>query len=169
MPAKLPAPPSLTPCRLLVVTAAALTATAAGLLTFAQAASTVSVSPTSVTRGSSVTLTMEGCGSNTVQAVSNAFGRVSLAPGTTANSFSGHAIVMHNAALGRHEVTFECGTGTQHLLASFQVVAGPARGGIGGSIGHANPSAIAVGSTLVATALGAGTWAVYRRRQRRYT
>ncbi|MCX4781637.1 hypothetical protein [Streptomyces sp. NBC_01264] len=167
MLSKLPAPPSLTTCRLLAVTAAALAVTATVPVTLAQAASNVTVSPASVTRGSSVTLAMEGCGSSTVRAVSSAFTTVNLAPGTTAGSFSGSAVVMSNAALGTHQVTFECGTGTLHLVASFQVMSGPARGGVGGSIGSMNPSAIAAGGALFASALGAGIWAVSRRGQHR--
>ncbi|MGW6413345.1 hypothetical protein ACWF95_40685 [Streptomyces vinaceus] len=163
MLAKLPATPFLTTRCLLVVAATTLSVTAVVPVTLVQAAATVSVSPASVPQGSDITLAMEGCGANTAQAVSSAFDRVTLTPGTTTGSFSGQAFVLDNASPGTHQVTFECGPSVERVVTSFQVIPGPALGGMGGSITAMNPREIALGGALVASALGAGAWVVRRR------
>ncbi|MFE9253696.1 hypothetical protein [Streptomyces sp. NPDC006879] len=128
------------------------------------------VSPSSVTPGSRVSLNLQGCGTKTGRASSSAFGDVILQPGNLeATNLVGAATVYDNASPGSHQVRFMCGigSGVQPRPVTINVVAGPARGGVGGSMSSVNPAHIAIGGTLVAGAMGAGVWVLRRRAESR--
>ncbi|MEV7418263.1 hypothetical protein [Streptomyces sp. NPDC089919] len=115
------------------------------------------VSPSSVAPGGSVRLRLENCGSSTGTATSTAFGTVTLTPGNPPP----YATVFRTITPGSHPVTFQCGG--RSTTAPLTVAAGPARGGLGGSVGQISPGQIAMGGALVAGALGTGVWILRRR------
>ncbi|MFJ3924219.1 hypothetical protein [Streptomyces sp. NPDC090022] len=157
------------PAKHRLATLAAAASLAAAVLpalapTLAYAKASATVSPTTVTPGGRLSLTLTGCGTKTGRAASTAFGEVRLTPGNLqATNLLGTATVLRNAGTGTHSVTFECGGSGERVTVSLQVNPGAARGGMGGSIGGMSPGQIAVGGSLVAAALGAGAWAIRRR------
>ncbi|MFB7179012.1 hypothetical protein ACFCYI_15050 [Streptomyces sp. NPDC056257] len=162
MPAKPPATSPVTSRRLMAIAAAALIAAAAPA-TFAYAAPSAGVSPTTVAPGGRVALNLDGCGTRIGRATSTAFSEVRLTPGNAeATNLFGSATVFRDANPGTHRVTFECGGG-ERVTVSLQVASGAARGGTGGSIGSMSPGQVAVGGALAAGALGAGIWVLRRR------
>ncbi|MEV7446057.1 hypothetical protein AB0O22_33790 [Streptomyces sp. NPDC091204] len=162
MPAKPPATSPVTSRRLMAIAAATLIAAAAPA-TFAYAAPSAGVSPTTVAPGGRVALNLDGCGTRTGRATSTAFSEVRLTPGNSqATNLFGSATVFRDANPGTHRVTFECGSG-ERVTVSLQVASGAARGGTGGSIGSMSPGQVAVGGALAAGALGAGIWVLRRR------
>ncbi|MGG8407252.1 hypothetical protein ACM614_11815 [Streptomyces sp. 12297] len=124
-----------------------------------------SVSPSTVAPGGRVSLNIEGCGTRTGRASSDAFGDVRLTSGNLESSnLFGSAQVLRNTTPGRHRVTFECGgAGGTQVTVFLQVTPGAARGGLGGSVDRTDLSDIAIGGALVATALATGIWALRRR------
>ncbi|MER5730103.1 hypothetical protein ABT084_17475 [Streptomyces sp. NPDC002138] len=133
--------------------------------TLAYAGPSATVSPTSAAPGQRIALNISGCGTKTGRASSRAFGEVRLTPGNLeASNLFGSADVSRTAAVGSHPVTFECGgAGGTRVTVPLTVIAGGARGGMGGSVGAMSPGQIAVGGALVASALGAGVWMLRRR------
>ncbi|MFE9933939.1 hypothetical protein [Streptomyces sp. NPDC005533] len=164
MPAKPPATSPVASRRLLAIAAATLVVAAAPV-TFAYAAPSAGVSPTSVAPGGRVALNVDGCGTRSGRATSTAFSEVRLTPGNAqATNLYGSATVFRDANPGTHRVTFECGgPGGERVTVSLQVASGAARGGTGGSIGSMSPWQVAVGGALAAGALGAGIWVLRRR------
>ncbi|RSS72781.1 hypothetical protein [Streptomyces sp. WAC06614] len=130
----------------------------------AYARPSASVSPTSVTPGSRVGLTLTGCGTGSGRATSTAFGEVTLSRSTPATTnLVGSATVYQNATVKRHYVTFQCDSDGKRVTETLDVVRGSARGGLGGSTKGISPGQIALGGSLVAAALGSGVWCVRRR------
>ncbi|WP_051836900.1 hypothetical protein [Streptomyces sp. NRRL F-2580] len=165
MPAKPPATSSVTSRGLVAIAAATLIVAAAAPATFAYAAPSAGVSPTTVAPGGRVALNLDGCGTRTGRATSTAFSEVRLTPrNSEATYLFGSATVFRDANPGTHRVTFECGgPGGERVTVSLQVASGAARGGTGGSIGSMSPGQVAVGGALAAGALGAGIWVLRRR------
>jgi hypothetical protein len=130
-----------------------------------------SVSPSTVAPGGRVTLSASGC-NTTATATSGVFDTVTIRQGSSTT-----AVVDSDARVGaQYSVQFNCpgqGTGSFNLtisggrstptIGSTATAPGPARGGIGGSIGGLNAGQLAAGTALVVAAATATIFVVRRR------
>ncbi|RFU88101.1 hypothetical protein DY218_03015 [Streptomyces triticagri] len=127
--------------------------------------STISVSPSTVARGgtASVTVNAHECANGSGKVSSDAFPTTHLRPkggGGVAN-----VTIHHNATPGVHSVTATCGGQSVTRDAALTVIHGGVRGGLGGSSSTgATATDIAIGGGLVTAALvGGGVFWMRRR------
>ncbi|MFF3314830.1 hypothetical protein ACFYV5_04875 [Streptomyces sp. NPDC003035] len=122
----------------------------------------VTVTPSAVHQGSTLTITVKGCTGGTV--TSNAFPTVSLSAPFGGVS-SAVARIHNNATLGEHTLTVHCTSPHRTFTQRFRVLAGTgAQGGIGGSLAPDSTEMAVGGSLVAAAALGGGLFIARRRR-----
>ncbi|MDG4861428.1 hypothetical protein P8605_25160 [Streptomyces sp. T-3] len=127
-------------------------------------ASTISVSPSYVSRGGTATVTVSASECRTGGHVSS-----SAFPNTPVSWNGGaataHVTVHHDAYVGSHDVSVTCGGSTITKPAGITVIHGGVRGGLGGSTTTgATSTDMAIGGALVAAAvIGGGVFWLRRR------
>ncbi|MFF8605597.1 hypothetical protein ACF06X_06630 [Streptomyces sp. NPDC015346] len=122
----------------------------------------VTVTPSAVHQGSTLTITVKGCAGGTVS--SAAFPTVSLSAPFGGVS-SAVARIHNNATIGEHTLTVHCTSPNRVFTQRFRVLAGQgATGGIGGSLAPSSTEMAVGGSLVAAAALGGGMFLARRRR-----
>ncbi|MFE0701673.1 hypothetical protein [Streptomyces sp. NPDC058872] len=151
--------------RTLAVTATALAAVglAAPLAVATNGPTNVTVNPSAVHPGSTLTITVRGCGhGGTV--TSNAFPETNLSVNSNGLS-SAVARVHDNATPGNYNLAVKCSDNSAVATRPFRVLPGRgAQGGLGGSLTPSSTEMAVGGSLVAAAALGGGLFVIRRRR-----
>ncbi|MBV2356282.1 hypothetical protein KUM39_18180 [Streptomyces sp. J2-1] len=121
--------------------------------------------PNVVAAGGRLSVTVEGCRGGT--ATSTAFGTIRLAP-VRDDTSRGVARISRDTAPGRYDIAVDCDNRRLIRPGAFTVL-GAVAGGLGGSTtSGATPADLAIGGTLVGSALiGGGAYWLRRRQENR--
>ncbi|MEU4266754.1 hypothetical protein [Streptomyces sp. NPDC026092] len=151
--------------RTLAVTATALAAVglAAPLAVATNGPSEVTINPSAVHQGSTITITVRGCGHGG-KVTSNAFPTTNLSVNSNGIS-SAIGRIYNHATPGTYNLAVRCSDNSNVATRQFTVLeARGAQGGIGGSLAPSSTEMAVGGSLVAAAALGGGLFIARRRR-----